>query len=566
MEHRFAGINDALPALASHLLTYGETVPSRNGNTLELCYPHIVFTHPLCREVVQPARAASLPAQIAETAWVLAGRNDIEWLSHYLPRAKDFSDDGETWRGGYGPTMRTLPGTYSDQLKHVVDLLKADPSDRRAVIDLYRQDRDMKPGKDVPCNNWLHFLVRAGRLHLHVATRSNDFMWGWSGINAFQWSVLLEVVAKLIGVRVGQLHFSISSFHVYDKYTPKTGRISAAEPIYYAPGVNRFRLTALGDLDAELALFFKVEEAYRNGESACASLEQITDPMLREWLQVLRWWWVGDVELEGVVKTAAELSPGRPERKVEKPAHRPNGPYPPVGDIGGERCKRCGKDWPCPEAPEGSVAESWAHNASAEPERILSPDQLVRLKETMQPDESLLIEPGDSFTRERLGNWTSPGPTSTEAFKDYVVKLHNEKHEAYGDSWKRRGEMLGILANIARKIDRLGGGETADETSADTAIDLLVYLAKYRSWLLDQSRPARDYSDRPDEANAIIHNLKWGRYPNTSDQQLTDDLRSSFSALEYAATEAPRGRVSAVEAMLPVAFELAYRLWIKEQS
>src|SRR5690606_33318054 len=72
-------------------------------------------------------------------------------------------------------------------------------------------------------------------------------------------------------------------------------------------------------------------------------------------------------------------------------------------------------------------------------------------------------------------------------FLAYVNKLHAEKHAAYGDSWKRRGEYM-ILANIARKVDRLeGGAETADETQTDTAIDLLVYLAKYRCWILSGS-------------------------------------------------------------------------------
>lgn len=29
--------------------------------------------------------------------------------------------------------------------------------------------------------------------------------------------------------------------------------------------------------------------------------------------------------------------------------HRPNGPYLPVGDLGGEYCVRCRTAWPCPE-------------------------------------------------------------------------------------------------------------------------------------------------------------------------------------------------------------------------
>ena len=64
----------------------------------------------------------------------------------------------------------------------------------------------------------------------------------------------------------------------------------------------------------------------------------------------------------------------------------------------------------------------------------------------------------------------------------YIADLHERKDKAYGDSWKRRGEKVAIQANIARKVDRLGVSDD-DETELDTAVDLLVYLIKYRGWL-----------------------------------------------------------------------------------
>ncbi|MGH3829456.1 MAG: hypothetical protein ACRDRS_03235 [Pseudonocardiaceae bacterium] len=50
--------------------------------------------------------------------------------------------------------------------------------------------------------------------------------------------------------------------------------------------------------------------------------------------------------------------------------------------------------------------------------------------------------------------------------------------------------MISILANIARKVDRLayvfdGGPITADESLRDTALDLLVYSLKYQTYLAD---------------------------------------------------------------------------------
>ena len=80
-------------------------MPGRTGEVSEIKGVNFTLENPLEREVNVPPRRASLPAQIAETLWVLSGRNDVEFISHYLPRAKDFSDDGVVWRAGYGPRL-----------------------------------------------------------------------------------------------------------------------------------------------------------------------------------------------------------------------------------------------------------------------------------------------------------------------------------------------------------------------------------------------------------------------------------------------------------------------------
>jgi hypothetical protein len=74
--------------------------------------------------------------------------------------------------------------------------------------------------------------------------------------------------------------------------------------------------------------------------------------------------------------------------------------------------------------------------------------------------------------------------------REEIRQLHHEKDASYRDAWKKRGEVISILANIARKVDRLtyvldGGPTTADESLRDTAIDLMVYGLKYQTYLAD---------------------------------------------------------------------------------
>ena len=80
-------------------------------------------------------------------------------------------------------------------------------------------------------------------------------------------------------------------------------------------------------------------------------------------------------------------------------------------------------------------------------------------------------------------------PSLTEVF-GVLDRLHRPKDLAYGDAWRKRGEVLGIFVNIARKYDRLNVAlsETVSpgtEALGDTVADLAVYAAKYTTWLAE---------------------------------------------------------------------------------
>ncbi|MBO3736707.1 hypothetical protein [Actinoplanes flavus] len=81
--------------------------------------------------------------------------------------------------------------------------------------------------------------------------------------------------------------------------------------------------------------------------------------------------------------------------------------------------------------------------------------------------------------------------SAASEFRAGLRRLHAEKDTAYRTAWKRRGELLSVLPNIARKADRLesagaGAPGTRDEDLMDTVVDLLVYTLKYQTLLGDQ--------------------------------------------------------------------------------
>lgn len=505
----YRDVSSALPSLLRHLEDASE-VGSRAGRVKELTHVGITLKEPWRREVLVPCRRANIAAQIAETMWVLGGRDDIEWLANYLPRVYDFSDDGKRWRAGYGARLRGWEPDQDDrgpidQLALVVDKLRTNPLDRQAVVSIWDPALDNEPSKDIPCNNWLSFSSRNGYLDLHVAIRSNDVIWGWSGINAFEWSALLEIVAGLLGLEAGRLHFSTTSFHIYDHHWKKAANILDSEhrtaayandeladsPRFELPPEKR----SLEYFDDLVRTWFQLEEKIRGGVFVENQVNRFPEPMLRSWLRVLQWWWTGNEEALDPLKDT-RLRAAALEYSVQRPKLKP-------------------------ESQKTFVS---SHSSK---------------------------------------------------FVQASAALHSQKHDAYGDSWKRRGEMLGIMANIARKIDRLGAGDTADETQLDTATDLMVYLAKYRTWLADQSigkdlfphdvtdRVASDY---PYWANSLLFDIDsdhsvWPLPEGVNIKWHETALTEAFTELEKFVVRDNRDRHILVEGMLKTAYRLARIRW-----
>lgn len=510
--------SEALPLLFEKLLHEGDEHTSRAGLVKELTHVGITLTCPWRRELLVTGRRPSLAAQIAESAWVLAGRDDLEFLGHYLPRAYDFSDDGETWRAGYGKRLRHWHGDEGntiDQLDYVFQTLKATPISRQAVMSIWDPAFDTTPSKDIPCNNWLSFSSRLGKLDLMVAIRSNDAMWGWSGINAFEWSVVQEVLAGLLGIGVGGLHFATTSLHLYGQHWAKAREVvdqnGQVLPPLDSPRFDATKLVSrdVAGLDDLMVQFFRAEAAIRTHSPAAADLVDVfPEPMFQSWLRVLQWWWTGDESfLEPLgdtrIRVAAKMSLQPPARELVE---------------------------------------------------LRADDEVVHVVDVAQPVIPEIVHEDIPVGR----------PSQISPFLQGVFLLHGEKHTAYGDSWKRRGEMLGIMANIARKVDRLGGSETEDESSVDTAIDLMVYLAKYRVWLEDQASGGHR-SDDPEPADDRMAQaeMEWLFSPTSapSVEHLEAALRSGFDQLEKAVMAGDPGRGSMVDEMILDSYVLARSLW-----
>lgn len=182
----------------------------------------IKITNPRDRYLDIIGRKNNIFAMIAETFWTLAGDDKVDpYLSFYLPRAADFSDDGLKWRAAYGPRIYE-----HDQLQGVLDQLQKNTLTRQAVIGIYDQTLDSQvhlPNgtKDIPCNNMIYLYstpVNPDNINLHVIQRSGDVIWGLGSINIFIWTILQEIVANMLDKDVGYYTHYVNNLHVYKSY------------------------------------------------------------------------------------------------------------------------------------------------------------------------------------------------------------------------------------------------------------------------------------------------------------------------------------------------------------
>lgn len=221
---------------------------SRAGDVLLMDGPVTTLYHtPNERVVFWPERDANPFFHFMEGLWMLAGRNDVGWISQFSSNIAQFSDDGETFHGAYGHrwmnhfvinvAKEDEEPTYVpfNQLERVIDMLKENPDERRCVVSMWDAEIDLgRKGKDIPCNLLIMFSVSvAGALDMTVCNRSNDIIWGAYGANVVHFSMLHEFMAAAIGVPLGRYWQISNNYHAYVEVFEK--HLPLLDRSYYNP-------------------------------------------------------------------------------------------------------------------------------------------------------------------------------------------------------------------------------------------------------------------------------------------------------------------------------------------
>ncbi|PIZ94262.1 MAG: hypothetical protein COX81_04075 [Candidatus Magasanikbacteria bacterium CG_4_10_14_0_2_um_filter_37_12] len=438
MMNTFRGrtINELVLRALRPLIEFGEHTSSRNGDISVLFNVFMTLENPRSRHLNLIGRKNNIFAMIAETMWVMAGENNIDpFLTFFLPRARDFSDDEKTWRGGYGPRLYLY-----NQLDDALCVFEEEGiQSRKSVISIYMPELDTKESlqrvyhleqtKDRPCNNMMHFFITPDKkFHMTVHQRSGDVIWGMGSINIFEWTFLQEFMLGEIQRRVDQEvtlgtynHF-VTNLHLYE-FTSKQGyKVLQAEREQILDRLNTSALTFPVGVENNKLFFSWLVRVYNE---AILSKETSLERMMKKIHAVFDLYFSDAYEDNLLFGYAVVVS-----------------------------------------------AYICAKNGGAD----------INVDINGFSEEFVSSVRDSAFRKFFLKGYDHKEKTFLHELTTSIIALQEDKEKVYGVDWKRFG-LISSMFNVFRKFIRLKTmweagwvGDDTDDRRLDTLIDLMNYL------------------------------------------------------------------------------------------
>jgi thymidylate synthase len=117
--------------------------------------------------------------------------------------------------------LKNWEGDYAgvDQVQNVIDLLRRDPSNRRAIVSAWNPV-DIPDMALPPCHIEHQLLIDKGKLNLIWKQRSCDMLLGIP-YNIASYAMLLKLYAKELGYKEGMLVGNWADVHIYEHHLPQ---------------------------------------------------------------------------------------------------------------------------------------------------------------------------------------------------------------------------------------------------------------------------------------------------------------------------------------------------------
>lgn len=223
--------------------------------------------NPLDRLVFIPERHWDIVYGLGEFIWYITGSNNLDFISYYAPSYTRFSDNKKTLYGAYGPRLIesyenscSLHHTESS-IRSIIRKLRIDPDSRQAISLIWREpDMHVWNTKDLPCTVALQFFIRKNMLCMITTMRSNDI---WLGVtnDIFCFTMIQELIASELGIKIGFYQHNAGSMHLYDNVTEKIRKHEG-----FFKECHSFPMTKIENFHEQIRYLIRYEKATRESE------------------------------------------------------------------------------------------------------------------------------------------------------------------------------------------------------------------------------------------------------------------------------------------------------------
>jgi len=198
----------AYKTLLNKAIRQGQRTTVRGNNMLDLGFRIFSFCFPENNILLDKARKLNYGFMMSELIWYLRGSNLLYPLSLFNNNISQFSDDGKTMFGAYGPHIRL-------GLDQCAKILFEDRLSRQAYFPIYNMSHLLNKSKDIPCTLGFHFISQDNeKLNLITHMRSQDLWWGFP-YDIANFSTILCIFAAYMDFKIGYHIHIVDSMHVY---------------------------------------------------------------------------------------------------------------------------------------------------------------------------------------------------------------------------------------------------------------------------------------------------------------------------------------------------------------
>ncbi len=152
-----------------------------------------------------------------ELLWFLRGDTNVRWLQQH---GVTIWDEWADAHGELGPVYgyqwrhwRTPDGREIDQIRQVVEAIRARPDSRRHLVSAWNP-ADVERMALPPCHALFQFYVAGGRLSCQMYQRSADLFLGVP-FNIASYALLTRMVAQVSGLQPGEFVLTLGDAHLY---------------------------------------------------------------------------------------------------------------------------------------------------------------------------------------------------------------------------------------------------------------------------------------------------------------------------------------------------------------